>query len=188
MPSGQSSWSISGQWHDVLSNPLTWAMVMVNTFLTQYDPLLAGVVGRLGWGWFDVLMPSWYYYVAAAMLACALVAPGNAGRTLRPALIAIATFLCLLTGVFGALYLTWTPVGKPTIDGLQGRYILPVLPLLGWIVPAYGRGIGRLFQPAWYAVLLFPLTTLAVLPAVIMQRYYGSWHVMADSLGALLPQ
>ena len=39
---------------------------------------------------------------------------------------------------------------------------------------------------AWYPVLLFPLVTLAVLPGVIMERYYGSWPVLADSLRVLL--
>jgi hypothetical protein len=35
-------------------------------------------------------------------------------------------------------------------------------------------------------VLLFPVLTLAALPGVIMERYYGSWPVMAESLRALL--
>ena len=34
-----------------------------------------------------------------------------------------------------ALYLTWSPVGAALIIGEQGRYFLPLLPLLGRAVP-----------------------------------------------------
>jgi hypothetical protein len=44
----------------------------------------------------------------------------------------------------------------------------------------------RVLALAWYPVLLLPVVTLAVLPGVIMERYYGSWPVMAGALKALL--
>ena len=61
-----------------------------------------------------------------------------------------------------------------------------VLPLLAWAIPECGPRLERVLAPTWYPVLLFPLMTLAVTPVVIMERYYGSWTVMAESLKALL--
>jgi uncharacterized membrane protein len=75
---------------------------------------------------------------------------------------------------------------QATINGLQGRYLLPVLPLLAWPIPGYGRRLERVLALTWYPVLLFPIVTLAVLPGAIMDRYYGSWPLMASSLRALL--
>lgn len=40
----------------------------------------------------------------------------------------VFVFAVLSTGV--ALYLLWTPVGAPQIDGVQGRYFIPFIPLL----------------------------------------------------------
>jgi hypothetical protein len=62
----------------------------------------------------------------------------------------------------------------------------PLLPLLAWAIPEYNPRLERALTFAWYPVLLFPLVTLAVLPGVIMERYYGSWPVVAASLKLLL--
>jgi uncharacterized membrane protein len=105
---------------------------------------------------------------------------------LRPALLATVTLSALVATTCFALYLSWTPVDQPTINGLQGRYILPVLPLFAWLVPDPGPRLERVTALAWYPVLIFPVVTLAVLPGVIMERYYGSWQVMAASLKLLL--
>ena len=45
----------------------------------------------------------------------------------------------LLSLLSAALFMNWTVVGKVTIDGMQGSYILPVLPLLAWAIPEFSR-------------------------------------------------
>ncbi len=176
--------SVSGQFHHLLSNPLLLPKVMFKTFATNGIWLLKTVVGYLGWT--DALMPSWYYGTAAVALLMALLAPGNRAPSLWPGVLGLVTVAALVTATSLALYLSWTALEADTINGLQGRYILPVLPLLAWGVPAHRPGIRRWLMPAWYPVLLFPLITLAVTPSVIMERYYGGWTIMADSLKALL--
>ena len=60
--------------------------------------------------------------------------------------------LVLLVGVtgamFGAQYLSWTPVGGGVVEGMQGRYLLPLLPLLILVVPPM-PGIGRAAGAIW---------------------------------------
>ncbi len=70
--------------------------------------------------------------------------------------------------------------------GLRGRYIFPVVPLLAWLIPACGPRLERAFAPLRIPVRLFPLLTLAMLPGVIMDRYYGVWPTTVNSLQALL--
>ena len=130
-------------------------------------------------------MPAWYYTAATVALAFALVASGNRGPVLWPALLATVTFVGVVTSSVFAL-IELDARASAEINGLQGRYILPVLPLLAWPIPGYGPRLERVGALAWYPVLLFPVVTLAVLPNVIMERYYGSWPVMALSLKALL--
>jgi uncharacterized membrane protein len=184
MPPVPSDWSVSGQFDYLLASPLALPTVMVQTFAYQPWFLLSSVIGRLGW--LDAPMPDWFIALGCLGLVVALVAPGNRGNALLPGLLGVMTFLALLTATCFALYLSWTPVAKPTIDGLQGRYILPILPLLGWAIPAYGPRLERALLPAWALVLAFPIVTLATLPSVIMERYYGSWQIMAESLKVLI--
>ena len=178
--------SLSGQFHRLLADPLLLPAVMMNCFAHTGVWLLETVIGYLGW--IDARMPDWYYLTAAGALVIATIAPNNRdrGSVLWPGTLALLTFGALLTALSAALYMTWTPVGLATIDGMQGRYILPVLPLLAWAVPEYGSRLERMLAPTWYPVLLFPLITMAVTPVIIMERYYGSWPVMAESLKALL--
>ncbi|BBC81624.1 DUF2142 domain-containing protein [Acetobacter orientalis] len=42
----------------------------------------------------------------------------------------IILILSTIFGIFTSLYLTWTPVGRPVIEGVQGRYFLPVVMLV----------------------------------------------------------
>jgi uncharacterized membrane protein len=160
---------------------------MMNYFTHHVVWLSETVIGYLGWT--DTPMPNWYYLTAAGVLVMALIAPNSRdrGSALWPGTLALLTFGALLSAVCAALYITWTPVGWATINGVQGRYLLPVLPLMAWVVPEYGPRLKRMLAPTWYLVLLFPLITIAVTPVIIMERYYGgSWPVMAESLKALL--
>ena len=67
----------------------------------------------------------------------------------------------------------------------QGRYLLPMYPLLTWTAPAFGQLASRWLSFAWIPVLLFPLMSFVLLPVVIMDRYYGSWSGMAGALKLL---
>lgn len=60
------------------------------------------------------------------------------------------------------------------MHGLQGRYLLPILPLLGWLVPAYGSRIATVLRPLWIVVLAFPVLSLPMAVWTLMDCYYGS--------------
>jgi uncharacterized membrane protein len=46
------------------------------------------------------------------------------------ALLQTIVFVISLVAIAGALYLVWTPVGASQVGGIQGRYFIPILPLL----------------------------------------------------------
>lgn len=172
------------QIHSLLTHPLLLPSAMINYFRTNDAWFPMTVIGYLGWT--DAILPIWYYFVAGGILLLALVAPQNRGRALWPGMLALITFAALLTILSAALFVSWTAVGLVTISGMQGRYLLPVLPLLAWPIPEYRPCTERLLMATWYPVLLFPLLTLIVTPTAIMTRYYGSWGAMADSVTLFL--
>ena len=38
--------------------------------------------------------------------------------------------ICVIGLIFTSLYIQWSSPGNPTISGIQGRYFLPILPLV----------------------------------------------------------
>jgi len=184
MPPTPPTWSVARQFAHMLSGPLVFPGVIANTFGGDWWGILRGVIGVFGW--FDTPMPVWFYGVAILCCFCAVFAPGNRPPYLRPALWAVATLAGTVLTICAALYMSWSDVGAATIGGLQGRYLLVVLPLIAWLVPAYGPRLTRWLNPLWLVVTLFPLLSLGTIPWVIMDRFYGSWPAMGEALKALL--
>ena len=95
-------------------------------------------------------------------------APGDRWLTPAAAIIAMLGSIELIVLV---MYLTWTPVGMDRVDGIQGRYFTPLLPILLFAVP-------RLTPPhlpgwVWWLVPLAAIvTTDAALPRLIDAHFY----------------
>jgi uncharacterized membrane protein len=167
----------------MITRPWLVFELLLQTFRETGFFFFQTIIGRFGW--VDTPLPDWYYYSAIAVLVLAWLAPGNSRPYFVPAITGVFTFTLMLIGIAAALYASWTVVGKMTIDGLQGRYILPVLPLLGWAAPVYNPALVRMLSPCWLAVMAFPLVWMVVAPGVVMERFYGSWSDMAQVLKIL---
>ena len=121
--------------------------------------LLLGLVGILGT--LDLLLPPWLYTVW--FLALAAIGVGALFGSERewpgwPFWASLLGLLCIAATVIAIAdgqYLSWTLVGASAIDGLQGRYGVPLIPMLGLIWP-------RLRLPGGAA-----LRTLLEIPAVL---------------------
>ncbi len=141
-----------------------------------HDPDLGRqAIGILGW--LNVRLPPWLYGLWAWALAAAAVADAvgrRAGAVVLPARQAAWPLLCLvaaLLGVYLSQYLSWTAVGGAFIDGVQGRYLLPLLPILALALPSLRP------LPALHAALAaLPaaacLAGAAVLPGIVIGAYY----------------
>src|ERR1019366_4316185 len=75
--------------------------------------------------------------------------------------------------IFGAQYASWNSPGSHNpIEGIEGRYFLPVAPLVALSFPP----IWRLRAPVWYArtigVALGTLSAVVCLWAVITRYYF----------------
>jgi hypothetical protein len=128
----------------LLGDPLRFGAVLLNTLRSYIPGYTAQFVGELGW--LDTALPPWYVALAFAALAAAFAA-AVAGVARRP-------WLALLVAVGGALlifvvqYLNWTQPGADLIDGVQGRYFIPLAATLVLAVPT--------FPPLAFPRLAFP--------------------------------
>lgn len=134
---------------------------------------MIGVLGLL-----DVVLPVWMYAVwtmagIAALLACA-VPDCSKTRTHRiAAFVMIMALLASVILVYITQYLSWTLVGAPEIEGVQGRYFIPLLAFSGFAVPRICVPGGQwprlgLTLPAITASLL----GLVAIPGAILFAYY----------------
>jgi len=118
------------QVHFLLSHPIAGLEALLNTFHFFGSSFKQQFVGVLGW--LDAPLPSWFYrfekiilILTALISALYLSTKINKEFLLRKILIFT---LCLGTAcaVSVALYLIWTPVGLNYIEGIQGRYFIPL--------------------------------------------------------------
>jgi hypothetical protein len=129
-------------------------------------------VGMLGWA--DTRMPDWYYTAFGwTVLLCLLLESqeaGGIGWRRRLALVSVVAGVVIL--LFAAEYAYWNPLrSRALIDGVQGRYLLPIaLPLVLSVPP-----IPKLRLPGTCAPFVGTLGGIvgaAVCLYAVIARYY----------------
>ena len=134
---------------------------------------MIGVLGHL-----ELVLPPRLYVFAWCGLAAAAVADmTNHARSWPRALDNVLTLAVLCSALlltYLTMYLIWTQVGYPKIEGVQGRYLLPLL-LAGLfalpILPARLRPVGPF--AAATAVTAAGVVTL-IWPESVVQYFYVS--------------
>jgi uncharacterized membrane protein len=72
-----------------------------------------------------------------------------------------------------SIFMSWTPVGEDYVEGIQGRYFYPFLPLFFLLL--VNRRWQLPFSPKkWHlAATLYLLLVLTASVAILSDRYYG---------------
>jgi hypothetical protein len=133
------------------------------------------MVGVLGWLTIDLpdaLYRFWYAAIGLAFVADAARA-GSGPSGWRDALLAILMVAVAAWGIALIEYLTWTNVGGDHIEGVQGRYLLPLIPFLAIAIPGLPIPRGRVVAAC---CMIGPISAavagIAVLPLVILGVFY----------------
>ncbi len=117
----------------VLHNPLGFARVMYDSLVHLGDEWTLQMFGSM-LGNLDPVL-SVPFAVIVLMAGClVLLSLRNAGEALymkgwHKAWVCFLAFVCLL-GLMGAMLIAWTPLSSPVVEGVQGRYLLPVIPFV----------------------------------------------------------
>lgn len=167
-----SAAQVAGQLHALSLHPGIWTMLVRSTLRVQWHegcPYCRQFIGVLGW--LDTPLPDPYYALTALVLLAALLSSA-AVATPVPGINRAGAALLIgsaVVAVFALQYLSWSPIGGGTIEGVQGRYFLPLLPFLALTLPH-----GRPRSPSWaFAALCFyPALSIVVTLRAIVFRYY----------------
>lgn len=159
----------------LLSEPWRILAVARDTLAHMWAGYAYSFLGVLGW--LDTLLPQSFYRNATILLGVAAAAmllapPARIAWRGGPAWI-VGSVLASLGGIFGILYLTWSPVGGPVVQGVQGRYFLPLAMLLAVAVPTLGTArLAPLRRLLVAAVAIFPAYSLGTALSAVIARYY----------------
>ena len=116
----------------LLADPIYFVLLIMRTFDALGDFYLLSMIGQQP-GWFQGELYAPYYAVLPLfiLLVLASLKSSDDGVVLpaRVRIVLLVTFIATsLALVFSAI--GWTPEGSFVVEGVQGRYFLPVLPFL----------------------------------------------------------
>ncbi|MFD2676332.1 DUF2142 domain-containing protein [Camelimonas lactis] len=173
--------SISGQLDFILGHMTHIPSIAFNTlefYAIGYLQQIVGVLGNL-----DTPLPQWYYGLAVAPVFAAMLGdymrPQNSMR-MRDAWLILGLCVVVAAAIFAAQYLSWTPVGASRVEGVQGRYFIPVLLLCAICVPCRLRARGgedeftaAVTSSSWLIVYGYAFYGVWLVPRVIFSRFIG---------------
>jgi len=127
-------------------------------------------------GWLDTPLSPLAYYATALLLGIAIAVDSvsvNSNGLSQRSLFATMAF-AYSVGTMLLLWVSWTPPSNFRIEGVQGRYFIPLLPMLGMAL-----GVRRQGAVAYYSSRLF-FATFAVyatamtfeLPVTLLGRFW----------------
>ncbi|MGH9771197.1 MAG: DUF2142 domain-containing protein [Candidatus Acidiferrales bacterium] len=168
---------ISAQAEVFLHRPLYPIVLPIKTLEVQWPGLRDGTIGILGW--LDLVLPREVYNFWMLAVGCAILSDilaGAAGSRAPPWAaigIGLLTVFGTLCALFDAEYLTWSHVGAPLIEGIQGRYLLLLLAALAVCLPAVRiRGAARLKVALAAPAFAMAAFGMVFLPSLIVSTYY----------------
>lgn len=154
----------------LVAAPLVYLKMLVGTaFSNTGQEILQGVVGVFGW--LDIYPPDYFYSISALAIFGALALNSSAKPSgFRTGVFAWGIVLMVIVIMCIPFYAFWTPPGSPVIQGLQGRYFIPlaafVAMLCSFSIPTAWRG-----PIAALVVLSVPVMS-AIAFISILSRYY----------------
>lgn len=156
----------------ILAHPLRVALLPLTVqaaHFATYWRQCVGVVGDL-----TIDLPRWMYALWTLALLSALGALTGAARPLGRWL-PLAAVLALAGSaelIFLTQYMTWTPVGAARVDGVQGRYFIPMLPILLLLAGRWPILPPRYHWIWWITPLVALIASAVVIPGLIASTYY----------------
>ena len=149
----------------VLDQPLRFVALVASEIGGRFDYVEQGI-GRLGM--LDVHLPRAVIWLELIAMVVAAVATET--RVRPPArVIAVLAAAATAGGIAFSTYIGWNPPCAAAIDGLQGRYFIPILPLL--MIALAMPLIRRPVAVAWASVGAGVVSNVAGIAAVAL-RYY----------------
>jgi uncharacterized membrane protein len=115
------------QTKSILLDPSTYLSTLMTSFQMNGINFLKEWVGVMGYRYWSY--PFILYLLFFILLILAFVKDATLRIKKRERIILLITFLLGIITTASALYITTNPVGSNSIEGINGRYFIPIMPL-----------------------------------------------------------
>ena len=167
----------AGQRAFVAHHPAEIIPILMATAEVYGREIVTGVIGTFGWN--EILLPVVLVVIYYALLMMSVGVSGKP-RSWRAAMIAVFTGIVSFGVMMWGYYVQTRPVGERTIAGFQGRYLIPLLPLLIFLG---GRKSGNVLKVERMLVIVGMLIAAfsvfylmqVVYPAAWFSRFEYRW-------------
>ncbi len=157
----------------IISNKKQTVKIFATSFFSEFKPMIKSYIGRLGWG--DTQLPNFIVLLSYIIIFLIAISSNNKEITFkyRQRLIFFSTSIILLLFIMLSQYLTWVPVGSNRVYPLQGRYFIPVLPLIFVLFFNNKTKINNAYRK--YIILLFTLFIGFYSIVYLYNRFYYNY-------------
>lgn len=108
----------------LLSNPLNIIIILLRTFKHMGLWYLQSMVGIIGW--LKYQMNNIFIIAFYIMLVLSIMSEKSIINKQKKWIVGII-LLIIISGIFAVMYLSWSGYKLPFVDGVQGRYLIPLL-------------------------------------------------------------
>ena len=150
----------------VMANPLRFAEVAIDDLGANGTVYLEELVGRFGMN--DVKLPMamvWPELFVLVVAGLMSARPASVAQRLLTIMIALST----MAGVLLSQYLLWSVICGHAIEGVQGRYFLPIVPLA---LASFAVGPKVSDRVQSIAIVAVAVIANSVALIVLLQRYW----------------
>lgn len=163
--------SVNGQLSAMFSSPLHTIGVFGLFLVQSFPTLIFGQNSGLGFGEpseaayiYSRYVLNLVFFIEAIYLIYTVVLTRSALKIhrIQYKIILALLYLAVSLAIIGALYLSFTPVGSTSIEGVQARYFLPILPLfLLLLVPSCQ--LSSSIKKERYSIVAIPYLCLVII-------------------------
>ena len=152
----------------VLTHPFSYIGIAFQTIYESANRWLYEMVGST-LGWFQIAISLSVIFIFIIMIIFDFCISTNGEKALKintiERIIIFGVVLIIIALTFTSLYVQWTPLRKASIDGIQGRYFIPLLFPIALILPKIKTQIQqseliRVYVPIILEINMFVLLTI----------------------------
>lgn len=149
--------------------------VFLKSFTAEFNTMIKSYIGRLGWG--DTPIPNLIVIISYIIIFLTAISSNyeKFSFNYRQRFIFISVSIIILFSVLLSQYLTWNAVGSDRAYPLQGRYFIPVFPLIFIIFLNHKFSINKILNR--YIVLLFTLFIGFFTIFYLYNRFYFNYNL-----------
>lgn len=180
---GDTTVNQAGQISFLLQNPLHFISILGHTYFSSVILSDFYIVSMHSvFSWLTYRLPLLFVLLGYAGLLIAFMYEDGARNPklsnkylTRLAVVQTGIFILSLIAIAGTLYIAWTPVGSDQVGGIQGRYFLPLVPLL---IPLFIMVKNKIKittnKPYTIGVIVFTISTINLIAmlAVTYKWFY----------------